>query len=98
MQNENGPCPLIAAANCLLLRDLANLPVPCKLANNATLNDVVNMLAEYAIATHANNHTFYIDELMQYLPKFQYGMDVNPKLTSMEFEYTAVSKTLAQNV
>lgn len=39
---------------------------------------------------HNPSHCFHIDELLQHIPRFQYGMDVNPKFTSITaYEYTA---------
>lgn len=138
LQNENGPCPLLAAANALLLRGAISLPSVCIRSGCASLEDVVNMLAEKAMnynyssdssnATsgaanknkpdadtaenkdskgdgkgdgnddgdnqqkqdlHASKSEQYVHEVLDVLPKLQYGMDVNPKFTNgptgMEF-------------
>ena len=132
LQNENGPCPLLAAANALLLRGAISLPSVCIRSGCASLEDVVNMLAEKAMnynysggddsgkATsdapnkdtsdtvtaedkeskgdgdnqqkkdlHHSNSEQYVHEVLDILPKLQYGMDVNPKFTNgptgMEF-------------
>ena len=50
LQNENGPCPLLAAANCLLLRGLIELPARCLRAGSASIDDIINVLAERALA------------------------------------------------
>jgi len=49
LQNENGPCPLLAAANALLLRGVIQLPPACLQTNHASIDDVVNTLAERAL-------------------------------------------------
>lgn len=59
LQNENGPCPLLAAANALLLSAQITLP-PSSVRNNvASIDDVVNMLAGHALKRHMdhNNNT-----------------------------------------
>ena len=48
LQNENGPCPLLAAANALLLRGEANLDPACLRSGVASADDVVNVLADIA--------------------------------------------------
>lgn len=60
LQNENGPCPLLAASNCLLLKGLLTLP-PRAIRNGVTsLDDITNMLANFAMHTQQqqqNQHT-----------------------------------------
>lgn len=76
--------------NCLLLKDLIELTPLCKDHGFITLEDLTNLLADYAMQQHSSTHTFHIEELMEHLPRFQYGMDVNPKFTSITaYEYTA---------
>lgn len=107
LQNENGPCPLLAASNCLLLRGAVSLAAATTNIGMATLDDIANMLANHAMTLAAtkqrqNSNTmtndddakhpqksnprtnefvdddvhgqFCLNELMQYIPKFQYGM------------------------
>lgn len=113
LQNENGPCPLLAAANALLLRGAISLPSVCIRNGCASLEEVVNMLAEKAMNynynhsdsssdntgndasntaadnnntinnnnqqkndLHASNSEQYVHEVLDVLPKLQYGMDV----------------------
>ena len=79
LQNENGPCPLLAAANALILRGAISLPSHCVQNSVASLEDLTNMLVN-----HVNldiHHEHYIDELLTHIPRFQAGMDVNPKFT-----------------
>jgi hypothetical protein len=56
MQNENGPCPLLAAANALLLRGVITLPPASIRTGVASINDVVNMLAERALKQSGYEH------------------------------------------
>lgn len=49
LQNENGPCPLLAAANALLLSARITLPDKSLRNNIASIDDVVNMLAGHAL-------------------------------------------------
>ena len=50
LQNKNGPCPLLAAANALLLRGVITLPGRCISAGQISIDDVVNILAERTVA------------------------------------------------
>jgi hypothetical protein len=80
LQNENGPCPLLAAANALLLRGEVSLPIQAVRQNVASIENVVNMLAGRALKSEENS-SYHIDELLKLFPSLQYGMDVNPKFT-----------------
>ena len=88
LQNENGPCPLLAAANALLLRGDCQLPPDCISSNVASLDDLSNMLAEQALL---KTNSFHLHELLTIFPTLQDGMDVNPKFTCgvSGMEYTA---------
>lgn len=92
LQNENGPCPLLAAANALLLQGTISLPVSAVRTGVATIDDVCNTLAIVAMDGNPNGNTssqYHIDELMKFFPTLQYGMDVNPRFvcgpTGMEY-------------
>lgn len=54
LQNENGPCPLLAVANILLLRGSIDLPASCIHNNVATTSDVITMLANRALSRCTN--------------------------------------------
>eukprot|EP00523_Entomoneis_sp_CCMP467_P006006 CAMPEP_0168733702 /NCGR_PEP_ID=MMETSP0724-20121128/8430_1 /TAXON_ID=265536 /ORGANISM="Amphiprora sp., Strain CCMP467" /LENGTH=550 /DNA_ID=CAMNT_0008780775 /DNA_START=82 /DNA_END=1735 /DNA_ORIENTATION=+ len=96
LQNENGPCPLLAAANALLLHEKVKLPTSAVRNNVASLSDLTNVLANFAMLSGDNDskaatgHSFLLDELLKIIPKLQYGMDVNPKFTCgiTGYEYT----------
>lgn len=99
LQNQNGPCPLIAVCNCLLLRNDIQLPDMSIRHNIVSIDDVVNTLANHALhrhgtSTESGNDTengFHVDELLKLFPTLQYGMDVNPKFLSgpTGVEYTS---------
>lgn len=134
LQNENGPCPLLAAANVFLLKGVVSLPPSSMRCGAVSIEELVTILADRALkrceqitqtttnrsstinkekASIKRLHDLFssssdidadskisvsleeeeallfrnkqsqhmIDELMQILPKLQYGMDVNPKFT-----------------
>jgi hypothetical protein len=92
LQNENGPCPLLAAANALLLRGVISLPSACIRNGVASTEDVVNMLANRALfpdnnsdcnnSPNKSHREYHLNEVLSILPTLQHGMDVNPKFTS----------------
>lgn len=101
LQNINGPCPLLAAANALLLRGVITLSSECIRNGVASTDDVVNMLANRALLRsqqqssskssnqQGNNHEYHLNEVLSILPQLQHGMDVNPQFTSPQsIEYT----------
>ena len=55
LQNENGPCPLLAAANALLLRGVISLAPECNRNGVASTDDVVNMLANRALLASSSS-------------------------------------------
>jgi hypothetical protein len=98
LQNENGPCPLLAAANVLLLREAITLPSNCKAAGVVTIEELTNVLAEKILTNHSNesdsNADHHIHETLKIFPNLQFGMDVNPKFTAGP---TGVEYTLELN-
>jgi len=90
LQNENGPCPLLAAANVLLLKDSIKLPSNCIGAGVVTIDELVNVLAE-KILINKTGSDHHIQEVMNLFPTLQFGMDVNPKFTEgpTGVEYTS---------
>jgi len=83
VQNENGPCPLIAVANALLLKASIKLPTNCVGAGVITIDELINVLAEKVLtnAAKSKDHQFHVQEVLQVFPSLQFGMDLNPKFT-----------------
>ena len=81
LQNENGPCALIALSNVLLLspnyaettsqlRNLAQAPT-------VTLRDLVAVLADIAMQLGGDSHRD-MDRMLELLPKLQTGLLIDP--------------------
>jgi len=95
LQNENGPCPLLAAANVLLLKEKITLPSNCVGAGVVTIEELTNILAEKILTNNSSSGSdYHIDEVMKIFPNLQFGMDVNPKFTAGP---TGVEYTLELN-
>ncbi len=93
-QNENGPCPLVAIINVLLLRRQITLPTHLEIVSAAKLMEYIgdamlesvpkNLSGEVRLNYEQNMH-----DAMAVLPKLQTGLDVNVKFTGVrDFEYT----------
>eukprot|EP00899_Mesostigma_viride_P014299 jgi/Mesvir1/22870/Mv20114-RA.3 len=96
VQNENGPCPLIAIANVLLLRE--EISVHGDMAEVA-LSELLELLVDRALAVHsrithrdaeyAANAQQALADAIHLLPQLARGMDVNVRFTSIDdFEFT----------
>eukprot|EP00923_Selenidium_pygospionis_P055646 GHVN01096900.1.p1 GENE.GHVN01096900.1~~GHVN01096900.1.p1 ORF type:complete len:448 (+),score=35.28 GHVN01096900.1:790-2133(+) len=94
-QNQNGPCPLLAIANVLLLRGhlcldhtLKVVPLSQIISKTGSLITSRNQtgLADVQLG---GNFQCTIDEALKLLPSLKSGLDVNCKFTSpTAFEYT----------
>lgn len=93
-QNENGPCPLVAILNVLLLRRQITLPNHSGIVAASKLMEYIgdamlenvpkNLSGEVRLNYEQNMH-----DAMAVLPKLQTGLDVNVKFTGVrDFEYT----------
>lgn len=94
LQSENGPCPLLAIANVLLLRDAIHLP-----SNTYEIEQdkLLAILAEYLLdnnpvesnSQYAENLRQNLQDVISNMHKLTTGVDVNPKFSSIRgFEYT----------
>ncbi|KAJ3268799.1 Ubiquitin carboxyl-terminal hydrolase MINDY-2 [Terramyces sp. JEL0728] len=84
LQNENGPCPLLALANLLSLANRIDIN------RDLSLEDLLNLLCQYILSieiTNANDEKI-LDDTLQVLPKLKYGMDVNIYFDGIHIEYT----------
>lgn len=93
-QNENGPCPLVAILNVLLLRWEIELPPPSEIVSAAKLMEYIGHVMLESVPKDISgevrlNYEQNMHDAMAVLPKLQTGLDVNVKFTGVrEFEYT----------
>jgi hypothetical protein len=88
MQNDNGPCPVIALANCLLL--LGHLQLPPS-TERISFNELVEMIGNYLLTIEGNEeHHQNLGDVLALLPTLDKGLDVNIHFTRADaFEFTA---------
>lgn len=93
-QNENGPCPLLAIMNVLLLTWKVKLPPMMEII---TAEQLMEYLGDYILEAKPKeiseaqrlNYEQNMSDAMAVLHKLQTGLDVNVKFTGVRvFEYT----------
>ncbi|KAH6940666.1 hypothetical protein HPB50_004085 [Hyalomma asiaticum] len=94
VQNENGPCPLIAIINVLTLKGLIKLPHTLDIVTveqlmehlgDCILSSIPKDIPESAQLNYEQN----MHDAIAILPKLQTGLDVNVRFTGVkDFEYT----------
>lgn len=93
-QNENGPCPLLAIINVLLLTWKVKLPPMMEII---TSEQLMEYLGDYILEAKPKdiseaqrlNYEQNMNDAMAVLHKLQTGLDVNVKFTGIrDFEYT----------
>ncbi|KAM8876252.1 ubiquitin carboxyl-terminal hydrolase MINDY-2 [Synchiropus picturatus] len=93
-QNENGPCPLLAIMNVLLLAWKVKIPPMMEII---TVEQLMEYLGDYILETKPKeisetqrlNYEQNMSDAMAILHKLQTGLDVNVKFTGVRvFEYT----------
>lgn len=94
-QNENGPCPLVAIINTLLLRRKLSLSTSGDVVSSAKLMEhlgdaiLENVPQDLADREVRLNFEQNMSDAMAVLPKLQTGLDVNVQFTGVQhFEYT----------
>ncbi|WOL18156.1 ubiquitin carboxyl-terminal hydrolase MINDY-2 [Canna indica] len=96
LQNDNGPCPLLAICNVLLLRNNVNLNLD---ASEVSLQKLLSLVAERLIDSNSNvqdkddgyvnNQQQNISDAIDLLPRLATGIDVNLHFTKInDFEFT----------
>merc|ERR1711971_463383 len=97
-QNYNGPCPMLAITNVLLLRGKISLPEGCEVVSSEQLlENLADTMLEYVPKDiDPNNRLGYeanISDAVVVLPKLQTGIDVNVKFSGavIDFELTSES-------
>ena len=86
LQNENGPCPLIAIANVLLLRNVLSIPFKTTSITLDHLHTLVtthlldsNTSGRYDNAEYEQVQKKNLEDVMPLLPQLGTGIDVNVK-------------------
>jgi hypothetical protein len=85
IQNKNGPCPLLALVNGLIMRSVDKSPQPpivraLQTRENISLGLLIQALFDELI-TYANEELPDIEALSRFLTMLHTGMNVNPRLT-----------------
>ncbi|ELT98155.1 hypothetical protein CAPTEDRAFT_179036 [Capitella teleta] len=94
-QNENGPCPLLAIMNLLVLQGKIKMPPMIEIVTSGQLMEyLADCIFEHApkdITEDARlNYEQNMHDAMAVFHKLQTGLDVNVKFTSVStFEYTS---------
>lgn len=96
-QNENGPCPLLALMNVMLLQNRVTLPPQTEIISAGQLmhhlGDSVlqNVPGEDGVSTPSRlNFEQNMGDAMAVMYKLQTGLDVNVRFTGVrDFEYTS---------
>lgn len=93
-QNENGPCPLLAIVNVLLLQRRIRIPSPQEIVTSGQLMEYIGdcileespkQLSEGAQLNYEQN----MHDAIAIMNKLQTGLDVNVKFTGVsDFEFT----------
>ncbi|KAM7258897.1 hypothetical protein ACFE04_014638 [Oxalis oulophora] len=97
LQNDNGPCPLLAICNILLLRNNLNVgPDPTEVSQEKLLSLVAERLIDSNSnvndkdAGYVENQQQNISDAIDMLPRLATGIDVNIKLRRIDdFEFTS---------
>ena len=94
LQNQNGPCSLLAMINCLLLQERANLnsgnlPIYATYtvsfrAMIQSLRTELEKLAQTAMKQEDSNLICMIAEISDIFPRLDQGLDINPKFNSVQ--------------
>ncbi|GMH80534.1 hypothetical protein TL16_g08584, partial [Triparma laevis f. inornata] len=89
LQNENGPCPLLALSNVLILRNVLTLPAKCVAEELVSFDELVQLIGGLALDSKSLD-TDNLQSLIYLLPTLAKGLDVNPKFCEgvMGYEYT----------
>lgn len=97
VQNKNGPCPLLAIANILLLRNQLQLHQDAGEISDSRLMSLVaerlldtNLNVSGKDAAYVSNQQQNISDAIALLPKLATGIDVNVRFKSIvDFEFTS---------
>jgi hypothetical protein len=87
-QNENGPCPLLAVANVLLLQGKIRIDETFILSE-----ELLRLVSDYILGsmpqTQSENHAHNLNDCISVFPKLIQGLDVNVRFKkNHDFEFT----------
>eukprot|EP00727_Mastigamoeba_balamuthi_P009961 m51a1_g5588 hypothetical protein (323) ;mRNA; f:643157-644489 len=93
MQNENGPCPLLALCNVLLLRGKITIHEDSR---HISLQSLLQIVGDYLVSTPptmrsdlVENYQHNVEDALKLLPTLDRGLDINLRFSSpTDFEYT----------
>nr|VZI49447.1 unnamed protein product [Spirometra erinaceieuropaei] len=94
-QNKNGPCPMLALANVLLLRGTLSLPEDCEIISGER---IIACLSHYLFSLTPEdlddedlpNYEKTVSDALNVFPSLQTGLDINVRFTGVtKFEYTS---------
>lgn len=81
MQNNNGPCSLLAITNVLLLRGSILLPGPST-RTSISFSTLLKLLSDYLI--HQELEPAQLESALSAIPITQTGLDLNPRFASID--------------
>ncbi len=90
LQNKNGPCPLLAIANVLLLRGHIKIP---DTFTEVSIEQIIQLIATRIFDANSTNMSAdlqkNIEDVISILPQLQKGLDVNVKFRhTRDYEFT----------
>ena len=90
LQNKNGPCPIIALSNCLLLNGDVQIEKERKEISFASLGEIIaNYLISTASSLEGNQGTFDVGLVLELIPLLNKGLDINVYFEKSDaFEFT----------
>jgi len=89
-QNENGPCPLLAIANVLLLQGKITISSDISIISLGELTQIVaNAILEKIGQSSLPEHVKLVESVLNILPKLARGLDLNVIFSGVnKFEFT----------
>jgi len=94
-QNSNGPCPMLAIANVLLLRGKMKFQDGCEMISSEQLlehlgDTMLECMPKNLDPDRRLDYEANVSDAVVLLPKLQTGIDVNVKFSAVsDFEYTS---------
>jgi len=87
LQNENGPCCLIAVLNALIIKEQIQLEEQDRISSVTLTGLLGDYLLKHRPSQHDPNWEHNLQDLLNVLPSIQKGMDVNIQFS--EYEHRA---------